>query len=47
MVCARCGRVDDPSEVQARPGPGMSAERMELMVKIMASRPEGSRVAVG
>ena len=44
--CAKCGRVDDPSEVQARPGPGMSAERMELMEKIMASRLEGSRVAV-
>ena len=37
-VCASCGRVDDPAEVQARPGPGMSADRLELMAKLMAGR---------
>jgi DNA-binding HxlR family transcriptional regulator len=26
-ACATCGQVDDPAEVQARPGPGMPAER--------------------
>ena len=26
-VCARCGRVADPADVQARPGPGTPAER--------------------
>jgi DNA-binding HxlR family transcriptional regulator len=25
LVCATCGRMDDPAEVQARPGPGMPA----------------------
>ena len=24
LVWAACGRVDDPAQVQARPGPGMS-----------------------
>ncbi|MGH9157311.1 MAG: winged helix-turn-helix transcriptional regulator [Acidimicrobiales bacterium] len=28
IVCASCGRVDDPAEVQAGPGPGMPAERV-------------------
>jgi DNA-binding HxlR family transcriptional regulator len=31
VVCATCGRVDDPAEVLARPGPGMPAERIELV----------------
>ncbi|WP_205862865.1 winged helix-turn-helix transcriptional regulator [Planosporangium thailandense] len=26
LVCATCGPVSDPSEVQAQPGPGMPAE---------------------
>ena len=26
VVCATCDRVDDPAEVQARPGPGMPAQ---------------------
>jgi len=26
-VCATCGPVDDPTEVRARPGPGMPADR--------------------
>jgi DNA-binding HxlR family transcriptional regulator len=38
VVCATCGRVDDPAEVQARPGPGMPAERIEFMEKLMAGR---------
>lgn len=29
VVCTTCGRVDDMSEVQARPGPGMPAEKIE------------------
>ena len=44
VVCATCGRVHDPAEVQAQPGPGMSAERIELMQKIMASRSGSPRV---
>ncbi len=39
VVCATCGRVDDPAEVRARPGPGMPAERIEFMEKLMAGRP--------
>jgi hypothetical protein len=38
VACATCGRVDDPAEVQARRGPGMTAERIELMAKLMAGR---------
>jgi DNA-binding HxlR family transcriptional regulator len=41
VVCAACGRVDDPAEVQAEPGPGMPAERAEMMEK---RRAESSRV---
>jgi DNA-binding HxlR family transcriptional regulator len=26
-ICATCGQVHDPAEVQARPGPGMPADR--------------------
>jgi DNA-binding HxlR family transcriptional regulator len=26
-VCARCGQLHDPAQVQARPGPGMPADR--------------------
>jgi DNA-binding HxlR family transcriptional regulator len=29
-ICATCGRVHDPAEVQARPGPGMPADRAAL-----------------
>jgi DNA-binding HxlR family transcriptional regulator len=45
LVCATCGRVDDPAEVQARPGPGMPAERIEFMEKLIAGRSGGRRVA--
>jgi DNA-binding HxlR family transcriptional regulator len=31
VVCATCGRVEDPAEVQALPGPGMPADRVERM----------------
>jgi hypothetical protein len=38
VVCATCGRINDPAEVQARPGPGMTNERIELMAKLMSGR---------
>jgi DNA-binding HxlR family transcriptional regulator len=31
VVCATCGRLEDVAEVQALPGPGMPAERVERM----------------
>src|SRR3954464_730010 len=31
VVCATCGRIEDPAEVRALPGPGMPAERVERM----------------
>jgi DNA-binding HxlR family transcriptional regulator len=31
VVCAACGRVDDPADVEAHPGPGMPAERVARM----------------
>jgi len=43
LVCASCGRMDDPAEVPARPGPGMPAERIEFMGKLRAGR-SGSRI---
>src|SRR3954463_40474 len=39
VVCAACGRVDDPAEVRAEPGPGMPAERVEMMEKRRAKSP--------
>src|SRR3954463_10287726 len=45
VLCATCGRVDAPAEVQARPGPGMPAERVERMEKRAAGRPDSPRVA--
>jgi DNA-binding HxlR family transcriptional regulator len=30
-VCANCGQVHDPAEVQARPGPGMPTDRAYSM----------------
>ena len=39
VVCCTCGRVHDPAEVQARPSPGMPAERVERMHKRQAGRP--------
>jgi DNA-binding HxlR family transcriptional regulator len=46
LVCTTCGGVDDAAEVLARPGPGMTAERIELMEKLMAGRSGSPRVAV-
>ena len=43
VVCTTCGRVDDPVEVQALPGPGMPAERVARMQQRAAYR--GSSVA--
>jgi DNA-binding HxlR family transcriptional regulator len=31
VVCATCGRVEDPAEVRALPGPGMPADRVARM----------------
>ena len=38
MVCATCGGLEDPSEVQARPGPGMSAEHLARKRALRAGR---------
>jgi DNA-binding HxlR family transcriptional regulator len=38
VVCATCGRVDDLTEVEARPGPGMPAERVAFMETLLANR---------
>src|SRR4051794_24067655 len=43
IVCATCGRVDDPADVQARPGPGMPAERIERMEERSAARSRSPR----
>jgi DNA-binding HxlR family transcriptional regulator len=44
VVCATCGRVDDPAQVQVRPGPGMPTERIEFMEKLMAGRSGSPRI---
>jgi DNA-binding HxlR family transcriptional regulator len=38
IVCTTCGGVDTPGEVQVKPGPGMPADRVELMDKLLARR---------
>jgi hypothetical protein len=38
LVCASCGRMDDPAEVPAPTGPGMPAEPIEFMGKLRAGR---------
>ena len=43
VVCATCGRVDDPADVQALPGPGMPAERVERMANRRGSAPATAR----
>src|SRR5688500_18246981 len=45
LTCATCGRVDDPGQVQVRPGPGMPAERIEFMNKLRAGRSRNPRAA--
>ncbi|MGY2067122.1 winged helix-turn-helix transcriptional regulator [Blastococcus sp. SYSU DS0619] len=42
VVCAGCGRVDDPAEVQALPGPGMPADRRQRMEQRLADAPAGT-----
>ncbi len=44
IVCATCGPLEAPAEVQVRPGPGMPAEQIGLMEKLQAGR-SGSRRA--
>ncbi len=41
VVCARCGEVHDPADVQARPGPGMPADRVERMAQRGLARDAG------
>jgi DNA-binding HxlR family transcriptional regulator len=36
-TCARCGQLHDPAEVEARPGPGMPAERAARMLTVSVS----------
>jgi DNA-binding HxlR family transcriptional regulator len=38
IVCETCGRVDDPAEVEVRPGPGMPPEHLERMRQLGAGR---------
>jgi DNA-binding HxlR family transcriptional regulator len=38
ITCAACGRVDDPAEVEALPGPGMPADRAARMEQRLATR---------
>lgn len=38
VVCASCGRLDDAAEVEARPGPGMPADRAERINARLAAR---------
>jgi DNA-binding HxlR family transcriptional regulator len=44
VVCATCGRVDDPAEVQAGPGPGMPADRVARFGTRPTRRPGSSPV---
>jgi DNA-binding HxlR family transcriptional regulator len=37
LVCASCGRLDDPVEVEAHPGPAMPTERAERMRRRLTS----------
>ena len=38
-MCAHCGSVHDPTELQARPGPGMPAEYLEARRRRRRPRP--------
>jgi DNA-binding HxlR family transcriptional regulator len=38
LVCDTCGRLADPAEVQARPGPGMPAKHLERKRMLRAGR---------
>jgi DNA-binding HxlR family transcriptional regulator len=46
VVCAQCGPVNDPAEVQVRPGPGLPAGRIEAMEKLIAGRSDSPRGAL-
>ena len=37
VVCETCGRVDDPAEVDVRPGPGMPADQIAMMEQRIAA----------
>lgn len=43
VVCATCGPLKDPAGVEARSGPGMPADRIEIVDKLMAGRSGSSR----
>ena len=43
VVCATCGDVGDRAEVEARLGPGMPAERIEVIDRLMAGRTDVQR----
>jgi DNA-binding HxlR family transcriptional regulator len=45
VVCTTCGPLDDPAEMQARPGPGMPAERVEFLDALLPGRSGAKRVA--
>ena len=47
VACASCGRLDDASEVDALPGPGMPADRAQRMEQRLAGRAEAPPVAAG
>jgi len=38
IICASCGRLEDPSRVVVQPGPGMPAERLEQLERLRAGR---------
>jgi DNA-binding HxlR family transcriptional regulator len=44
VVCATCGRLNDPDEVQARFGPGMPATQIERKRMLRAGRSGTQRV---
>ncbi len=46
VVCANCGQLEDSSQVDALPGPGMPAERAERMRQRLANRSQKSPVSV-
>ena len=45
VVCAACGRLEDPAEIKARPGPGMPAEHLARRRMLRAGRSATSAVA--
>jgi DNA-binding HxlR family transcriptional regulator len=45
LVCETCGRLEDPGEVKARPGPGMPAEHLARKRMLRAGRSSTAPVA--